>query len=57
MVEGGGAPRLAVPDFIALSTDAESVAIARTIGQVLWDDLRYENEFQFVPRDVYNNQS
>ena len=54
VVEGGGAPRLAVPDFIALNTDAETVAIARTIGQVLFDDLRYENEFQFVPRDVYN---
>ena len=50
----GTAPRLAVPDFIALTTDAESVAIARTIGQVLWDDLNYEREFQFIPRDVYN---
>lgn len=50
--EGGRAPRLAVTDFIALTTDAESVAIARTIGQVLWDDLRYENEFEFIPRDV-----
>src|SRR6185369_4985461 len=54
VVEGGGAPRLAVPDFIALTTDAETTAIARTIGQVLFDDLRYENEFQFVPRDVYS---
>jgi TolB protein len=52
--EGGGAPRLAVPDFIAVTTDAESVAIARTVGQVLYDDLNYEREFQFVPRDVYN---
>jgi TolB-like protein len=43
-----------VPDFIALTTDAETTAIARTIGQVLFDDLRYENEFQFVPRDVYS---
>src|SRR5437879_5661442 len=37
--EGGAPPRLAVPDFIALSTDGETVAIAKTIGQVLWDDL------------------
>jgi TolB protein len=51
--EGGQAPRLAVPDFIALSTDAESVATAKTIGQVLWDDLNYEREFAFIPRDVY----
>ena len=51
--EGGVAPRLAVPDFIALSTDAETVATAKTIGQVLWDDLNYEREFAFIPRDVY----
>ena len=46
-------PRLAVPDFIALSTDAETVAMAKTIGQVLWDDLNFEREFAFIPRDVY----
>jgi TolB-like protein len=52
--EGNGQPpRLAVPDFIALSTDAETVAIAKIIGQVLWDDLNYEREFLFIPRDVY----
>jgi len=50
--DGGSAPRLAVPDFIAVTTDAESVAIARIVGQVLWDDLNYEREFQFIPRDV-----
>jgi TolB protein len=49
----GAPPRLAVPDFIALSPDAETVAVARTIGQVLWDDLNYEREFAFIPRDVY----
>ena len=51
--EGGGAPRLAVPDFIPLSPDAETAAIAKTIGQVLWDDLSFEREFAFIPRDVY----
>ena len=51
--DGGQPPRLAVPDFIALSADAETVAIARIIGQVLWDDLNYEREFLFIPRDVY----
>lgn len=51
--EGGVAPRLAVLDFIPLTTDAESVAIAKTISQVLFDDLNYEREFTFVPRDVY----
>ena len=53
--EGGSAPRLAVPDFIALSTDAETVATARTISQVLWDDLNFEREFSFIPRDVYSS--
>jgi len=52
--EGGTPPRLAVPDFIPLSTDAETVAISRIIGQVLWDDLNYEREFTFIPRDVYS---
>jgi TolB protein len=51
--EVGAPPRLAVPDFIPLSSDAETVAIARMIGQVLWDDLNYEREFTFIPRDVY----
>jgi len=53
--EGGEAPRLAVPDFIALSTDAETVATAKTISSVLWDDLNFEREFAFIPRDVYSS--
>jgi TolB protein len=51
--EGGAPPRLAVPDFIALSPDAETAAIAKTLGQVLWDDLNFEREFAFIPRDTY----
>ncbi|PYQ76671.1 MAG: hypothetical protein DMG04_02905 [Acidobacteria bacterium] len=50
--EGGAPPRLAVPDFIAITKDKESVDTARTIGQVLWDDLNFEREFSFIPRDV-----
>ncbi len=49
----GAPPRLAVPDFIALSPDAETAAIARTIGQVLFDDLAFEREFALIPRDTY----
>src|SRR5436190_5030897 len=49
----GQPPRLALPEFIALTKDAETAAIAHTITQVLWDDLNYEHEFSFVPRDVY----
>jgi TolB protein len=51
--EAGAPPRIAVPDFMPLSADAETVAVAKTIGQVLWDDLNFEREFAFIPRDVY----
>jgi TolB protein len=47
----GTPPRYAVPDFVALSPDAAE--IARTIGQVLWDDLAFEREFYLIPRDTY----
>ena len=46
-------PRYAVPDFLALSSDAETVAVAKTIGQVLWNDLEFEREFYMIPRDTY----
>jgi TolB protein len=46
-------PRVAVPDFIALSNDAETTAAARMMGQVLWDDLNFEKEFYLIPRDTY----
>jgi TolB protein len=48
-----GSPRLAVPDFLAGSPDAETKAIAATIGQVLFDDLNFEREFALIPRDTY----
>lgn len=51
--EAGAPPRLGVPDFIALSPDAETIAVAKTIGEVLWADLNFEREFSFIPRDVY----
>lgn len=46
-------PKYAVPDFIPLSNDPEIVAAAKTIGQVLWDDLNFEREFYLIPRDTY----
>ncbi|MFN8057565.1 MAG: hypothetical protein U0Q12_00255 [Vicinamibacterales bacterium] len=51
--EAGSPPRLAVPDFIALSSEPDTQAIAKTLGQVLWDDFDYEQEFVMVPRDTY----
>ncbi len=53
--EPGTPPRLAVPDFIALTADVETQAIAKTIGQVLWDDLSFEREFYLIPRDTYTS--
>ncbi len=47
-----GPPRLAVPEFIPLSSDADVVAAAKTIAQVLWDDLDYEKEFYLLPHDI-----
>ena len=49
--EPGSPPRFAVPDFVALSPDAAEAA--RTIGQVLFDDLTFEREFYLIPRDTY----
>ena len=49
----GTAPKYAVPDFIALTSDAEVQAAAKTLGQVLWDDLDFEREFYMIPRDTY----
>ena len=48
-------PKIAVPDFIALSTDAETVAAAKAMSQTLWDDLNFEREFYLIPRDTYRS--
>ena len=45
-------PKLAVPEFIPLSKEPEVVSAAKTIGDVLWDDLAFEKEFYMLPRDV-----
>jgi len=52
--QAGTAPRFGVPDFIALSKDAETLDAAQTIGRVLFDDLNFEREFALIPRDVYS---
>jgi TolB protein len=49
----GTPPRFAVPDFVALTPDASE--IAKTLGQVLWDDLNFEREFYMIPRDTYGS--
>ena len=47
----GTPPRYAVPDFVA--ANPESADIAKTLSQVLWDDLAFEREFYLIPRDTY----
>jgi TolB protein len=47
----GTAPKLLIVPFIALSPDAETVAAAKTIGDVLYDDIDYEREFYLFKKD------
>ena len=51
--DAGAPPRFAVPDFIALANDTETIDAARTIARVLFDDLTFEREFALIPRDTY----
>src|SRR5712692_7031519 len=51
--DAGAPPHYAVPDFLALTSDPETVAAARTMGDVLWNDLAFEREFDLIPRDTY----
>ena len=50
---GGLPPKYAVPDFIPLSNDPDTIVAAKQIGQVLWDDLNFEREFYMIARDTY----
>ncbi len=48
------APRLAVPDFIAVGGGGELSGIATTLGEVLWADMRFEREYDLIPRNAYS---
>jgi TolB protein len=48
--DAGAPPHYAVPDFIAVTPGA--APIAQMLGQVLWDDLNFEREFDMMPRDI-----
>src|SRR5262245_30487649 len=52
IVGPSGPPKLAITPFIALSQDAETVAAAKTIGDVLYDDIAYEREFYLIGKDA-----
>jgi TolB protein len=49
---GGLPPKLAIAGFIPLSGDAETVAAAKTIGEVLYDDINYEREYYMIGKDT-----
>lgn len=48
-------PKLAVPAFIALTSDSETTEAARILGEVLFDDIAFEREFYMIPRDTYRS--
>src|SRR3954466_8628986 len=50
---GGSIPHYAVPDFVALNPEAAD--LAKSLAQVLWNDLSYEREIDTIPRDVYSS--
>jgi TolB protein len=52
MTQAGGHPKLALPDFLGTSGDAELTTLGRTIADVLWNDLDYEREYTMIPRKV-----
>jgi TolB protein len=49
---GGSAPKLAIAGFIPLSSDGETVAAAKTIADVLYDDIAYEREYYMIAKDT-----
>ena len=53
--EPGSPPRLAIPDFLALSPDRETQEAAKAISEVLFADLDFEREFALIPRDTYKS--
>jgi TolB protein len=52
MSGSGGPPKIAIAPFVALSQDAETVAAAKTIGDVLYDDIAYEREYYMIGKDA-----
>ena len=49
---GGLPPKLAIAGFIPLSSDAETVAAAKTLTDVLYDDINYEREYYLIAKDA-----
>lgn len=43
-------PRLAIPEFYITGGAAETAALARTVSEVLWNDIDFEQEYYLIPR-------
>ncbi len=50
----GSSPRVAIPECVPRSGDEASREACRVVTQVLRNDLRFENLFQFVPDSLYS---
>jgi TolB protein len=48
----GSHPRLAIPAFTGEGADADLLAAAKTVADVLWDDVDFEQEFDLVSKDA-----
>jgi TolB protein len=48
----GAHPRLGLPDFVMPAGDPKMTAIAKTVADVLWDDLNFEREYYLIRRDT-----
>ncbi|ODS59446.1 MAG: hypothetical protein ABS36_00465 [Acidobacteria bacterium SCN 69-37] len=46
----GAHPRLGLPDFVMRPGDPTMAATAKTVADVLWDDLNFEREYYLIPR-------
>ncbi len=44
--------RVGLPDFVVPSGDPDVVAMARTVADVLWNDIDFEREYYMIPRQV-----
>jgi TolB protein len=50
LINKGVQDKLGLPDFIVPASDAELVASAKTVADVLWDDLDFEREYNMIER-------
>jgi TolB protein len=46
----GSHPRVGLPEFLLSGGDATTTAAARTVAEVLWNDLDFEREYYLIPR-------